>query len=217
MTSMLDLGPPARQVITLLEGVRDEQLSAPTPCTDYTVGDLLDHVMGLTAEFRQAADKTPRDEGTDGDTGVDGAARTDEAGTTGPGRPSAATLHARWRSLLPDQLRNLASAWEDPTAWEGQTVAGGLAMPAEVAGLVALDELVLHGWDLARATGQPYEVDPGSAQAVLQFTTQAAQPQESAGREGLFGPVVEVGEDAPVFDRALGLSGRDPAWTQTDQ
>lgn len=79
-------------------------------------------------------------------------------------------------------------------------------------GLVALDELVLHGWDLARATGQPYDCDPASAEAVFEFTSMSAAPEEAAAREGLFGPVIAIPADAPLFDRALGLSGRDPAW-----
>ena len=40
----------------------------------------------------------------------------------------------------------LAAAWRDPAAWEGMTEAGGLRMPADVMGAVALDQLVLHGW-----------------------------------------------------------------------
>jgi uncharacterized protein (TIGR03086 family) len=84
-------------------------------------------------------------------------------------------------------------------------------MPGAVAGMVAIDELVLHGWDLARATGQPFTCDPGSTQVCFEFTTLSAAP--GAAREGLFGPVVEVPPEAPLLDRALGLSGRDPAWT----
>ena len=86
-------------------------------------------------------------------------------------------------------------------------------MPAEIMGTVALDELVLHGWDLARATGPPYTCDPASSAAVLAFTSASARPERAASREGLFGPVVEVPEDAPAFDRALGFAGRDPGWT----
>ena len=58
-----------------------------------------------------------------------------------------------------ERLDQLAEAWADPAAWEGLTEAGGLTMPAEVAGTVALDEVVLHGWDLARATGQDDRLD----------------------------------------------------------
>ena len=72
---------------------------------------------------------------------------------------------------------------------------------------------MLHGWDLARATGQRYECDPVSTQIVLDFVTQAARPDQAQLRTGLFGPVVPVPPDAPAFDRALGLAGRDPAWS----
>jgi uncharacterized protein (TIGR03086 family) len=114
---------------------------------------------------------------------------------------------------LPQRLRDLARAWADPGAWQGSTRAGGLTMPAEVAGVVALDEVMLHGWDLARATGQQYIADPTSAAAVLEFTRSTAQPENAPMRQGLFGPAVAVPEDAPTFDRALGYAGRDPAWT----
>ena len=54
-TSRIDLGPAADQVTALLSGVSDDQLGAPTPCSAYSVGDLLDHFMGLAIGMRQAA------------------------------------------------------------------------------------------------------------------------------------------------------------------
>jgi len=45
----------------------------------------------------------------------------------------------------------LAGAWQEPDAWTGMTVAGPVEMPGEIAGLVALNELVIHGWDVARS------------------------------------------------------------------
>ena len=90
-----------------------------------------------------------------------------------------------------------------------------MRMPAEQMGAVALDELVLHGWDLARATGQRFTCDPASTAAVLAFSGALAHPQQVAGREGLFAPVVNFAADASAFDRALGLAGHDPAWAPT--
>ncbi len=89
-------------------------------------------------------------------------------------------------------------------------MAGGVGLPAQVAGLVALNEVQMHGWDLARATGQPYEVDDASADAVLPIVTPTG---DDADREGMFGPPVDVPEEGPLFDRVLGLGGRDPNWT----
>jgi uncharacterized protein (TIGR03086 family) len=191
---VLDLHPATREVARLLEGVTDDQLSAPSP-SDCDVATLLDHLMGLTMAFTWAAEKSAA-----------------EHGPTGPGRSSAKALDPDWRSVLPGRLAALADAWSKPSAWEGMTEAGGVPMPGEVTGLVALDEVVLHGWDLARATGQEFRCDPDSAEAVLGFTERSAQPDQAAMRTGLFGPVVQVADDAPVFDRALGFAGRDPAW-----
>jgi uncharacterized protein (TIGR03086 family) len=192
----LDLEPAARRVARLLDGVPEDQLDAPTPCADTPVGALLDHFMMLTAAFRDAARKVP---GRDGQ----------------PPQASAEHLDPQWRTVLPRRLDELVAAWREPAAWEGTARAGGVELPAPAMATVALDELVLHGWDLALATGQPYEPDPASVQAVFEFTSAMSAPEHAAGREGLFGPVVEVAPDAPLFDRALGFSGRDPGWRPT--
>jgi uncharacterized protein (TIGR03086 family) len=192
---MLDLDPAVREVVRLLDGVPDDQLTAPTPSPGTSVATLLDHLMGLSLAFTWAARKTPPEGGSK------------------PPSSSADDLDPDWREVLPRRLGELADAWRDPAAWEGMTEAGGVTMPAEAMGAVALDELVLHGWDLARATGQPFRCDPASTAAVLEFTSASARPENAAGREGLFGPVVPVPEDAPPLDRALGFAGRDPGWT----
>jgi uncharacterized protein (TIGR03086 family) len=194
MTTILDLGPAADQVKTLVAEVTDDQLSAPTPCVGTPVAAMLDHFVGLTAAFRDAALKSI------------------PPGGSPPPAASAAHLDPDWRRLLPQQLDDLVAAWKQPAAWEGMAEAGGVTMPASVMGKVAVDELVLHGWDLARGTGQPFACDPASTQVVFEFTSAMSQPSEAAGREGLFGPVVAVPADAPLLDRALGFSGRDPAW-----
>lgn len=195
---MIDLEPAAREVTRLLDGVGENQLVNPTPCPDYPVAALLDHFMGLSLAFTWAARKTTQTEGGD---------------ESRPRPAGAEHLDPHWRTLLPRRLDELMKAWREPAAWEGMTEAGGVRLPAEVMGVVALDELVLHGWDLARATGQPFTCDPASTAAVLAFTEASAQPEQAASREGLFGPVVDLPEDAPPFDRALGFAGRDPAWT----
>jgi uncharacterized protein (TIGR03086 family) len=191
---VLDLDPATREVARLLAGVSDDDLAAPTP-SDIPVGQLLDHLMGLTLAFTWAARKTVPEDGSQ------------------PPSSSAADLDPRWRSELPRRLDELAAAWRDPAAWEGMTEAGGVTMPAAAMGVVALDELVLHGWDLARGTGQDFRCDPASTAAVLDFTSASATPEQAPRRDGLFGPVVPMPADAPPLDRALGFAGRDPGWT----
>ncbi len=185
-----DLEPAARRVVALLDGVPDSALGAPTPCADTSVAGLLDHLVDLAEGLRAAAAKEPGGP---------------------PSGASADHLDPQWRTVLPDRLDALVAAWREPAAAEGTTTAGGIEMPAAEVAVVTLDELVLHGWDLARATGQPYEPDPADVAAILPFVEAFGSAD---GTPGLFGPAVPVPDDAPAFHRALGLSGRDPGWTR---
>jgi uncharacterized protein (TIGR03086 family) len=76
--------------------------------------------------------------------------------------------------------------------------------------LVTLDELVVHGWDLARSTGQQFAIDDHLVAACTEFASMTAGDRKPDS--GPFGPVVDVPEDATALDRLLGLTGRDPAW-----
>ena len=187
MTAQLDLRPAARRLARLVEGVPDDALDRPTPCERYSVADMLDHTGGLALAFAAAARKTPLGGGPSGD---------------------GARLADDWRERIPRDLLVMAEAWCDPDAWTGMTAAGGVDLPGELAGATALDELVVHGWDLAKATRQPAGYDGPGLEAVYQ----TVQQFRAAGLEGLFGPEVAVADDAPLFDRILGVTGRDPAW-----
>lgn len=190
---MLDLGPTSRQMAELLHGVRDDQLAAPTPCEDYRLGDLIDHVSGLTLAFTRAAAKDIPPGGTQGASG------------------DMSRLGNGWRERIAADLDVLADAWRDEAAWAGMTQAGGVDLPGDVAGQVALNELVLHSWDVASASDQRFEYDPAALEASLEFVS--ATPDDEESRAGLFGPVVPVPSDAPMLHRVLGLSGRDPNWS----
>jgi uncharacterized protein (TIGR03086 family) len=71
--------------------------------------------------------------------------------------------------------------------------------------------VLIHGWDLAVATGQEYRPDPATTQACFDFGVAFARDAPEA-RDQIYGPVVPVPEDAPLFDRLLGQAGRDPGW-----
>jgi uncharacterized protein (TIGR03086 family) len=186
-----DLTPAARRMADLVLAVPDGMLGEPTPCPDYTLGDLLDHVGGLAVAFTDAARKAGGDAASEGD---------------------ASRLEEGWRTRIARDLRAMADAWSDPQAWTGMTKVGGVEMPAEMIGLVGLDELVVHGWDVARATRQPYACDTGSLEGALGFLEPMAAPGMSEQRGTVFGPVVEVAADSSLLDRVIGLSGRQPAW-----
>jgi uncharacterized protein (TIGR03086 family) len=189
-----DVSPAARRMADLVAGVADDQLGDPTPCPHYTVADLLDHIGGLAVAFAAVARKDIG-EATQGAPGV------------------GANLGDDWRTRIPAQVLAVAEAWDAPEAWEGMTQAGGVDIPGEVGGLIALDELVVHGWDLARATGQAYEPDDASVAGARAFLSGFASADAEAGPEVAFGPIVPVAEDAPSIDELVGLAGRDPGWS----
>jgi uncharacterized protein (TIGR03086 family) len=190
-TTTFDLGAQTAEVARVVAGVRDDQLDGPTPNEGTPVAGLLDHLVGLTMAFTMGARKEP---------------------TTGAPRAAADQLPADWRERLPRQLAELAEAWREPGAWEGTATVAGAELPAVVMGVVAADEVLVHGWDLAVATGQDYRADPDVAAAVLHQVRMLNQPGMEELRNGQFGPVVPVPEGAPVLDRVLGLTGRSPSW-----
>ena len=195
MTSeLIDLRPAAQHLADLVRSVRDDQLVAPTPCPEYAVGDLLDHIGGLAKAFTWAATKeslTMPDQQASGD---------------------ASRLGDDWRRRIPADVEALADAWTDPAAWTGMTKAGPVEMPAEIGGLVALDEIVVHGWDLAAAIGQPFAVDEQALEAVHGFAAMFSGPGTEEQRTGGFGPELTVPDDAPLLDRTLAMLGRDASW-----
>jgi uncharacterized protein (TIGR03086 family) len=193
MTAMVDLTPAARRLSELVRHIDDGQLDAPTP-SDIRVADMLDHVGGLALAFAAAAAK---------DLG---------SVTATPPAPDGDRLGIAWHTEIPGALTALAQAWTDPAAWEGMTQVGGVTLPGEIAGQVALDEVVLHAWDLARGTGQPYQQDPATLEACLAAMTAMYPPDNLDTRKGIFGPPIPVVDDAPLVDRVVAYSGRDPGW-----
>ncbi|CAM5648844.1 TIGR03086 family protein [Streptomyces spiroverticillatus] len=181
---VFDLGPAARRLARLLDGVAEGGLDGPTPCAEFSVRDLLAHLVHLTAAFRAAARKEPEP-------------------------PAGPALPADWRHRLPGQLAALVDSWHEKDAWTGSTTVGGTPLPAGVAAQIALDELVLHGWDLARATGRPFACDRSSLQVVYALLAPEA---DNPARAPMFGPVVDVPDGSPFLDRVVGLGGRDPQW-----
>jgi uncharacterized protein (TIGR03086 family) len=168
--------------------------NARTPCTDYDVRTLVDHLAWGALLSQRSATRTPFEH--DWSSG--------EAAPFLQGRRPE-----EWAAALAPELDAAADAWTDPAAWEGETLMGTAPMPAGVVGPMMLAEFVLHGWDVARASGTPYEVPEALGRAVLDAVT----PLAGMGRDGgWYGAEVPVPADAPAFDRALGATGRDPAW-----
>ena len=194
MTTGVDFWPAAERLAGLVARVSDDELGSPTPCPAYTLGDLIDHVGGLALAFTAAARKA-------------GGPYVEQTPSGQAGR-----LGADWRERITADLQDLARAWGEPGAWSGMTRIARTDAPAEMVGLTAADELVVHGWDVARATGQPYAVEPAMLDAAQRFLSQFASPDAPAGPEVPFGPSRQVPGDAPMLDRIVALAGRDAAW-----
>ena len=111
------------------------------------------------------------------------------------------------------QIARAVQAWSAPGAWEGDRSVMGNAMPATDIGAMLIMEMALHGWDIAKATGQDYHCDDDLAQALLD--TVRAQGDMFRQYQG-FAAIVPVPGEASTFERALGLSGRDPNWPDND-
>lgn len=191
----IDHGPAAQRLAELVAGVADADLARPTPCADYSVAALLDHIGFFADAFARKGRREPDDP------------------TAGPPpKGDASHLPADWRTSVPASLAALSEAWRRPEAWEGTSKAGGLELPAEVVGLIALEELVVHGWDLARATGQPFAPPAEDLTATEQLLGQFTGGDEPVPRDGPYAAPHPVGDDASHLDRVIALSGRDPAW-----
>ena len=182
--AVTDLGPAADILGGLIAAVPDGDLGRPTPCTEYTVGDLLHHITGVTVAFGGAAVKA---RGESADMGPWG---------------DASKLDPDWHASLPRRVGALAEAWCNPDAWAGMTRVGGADVPADMTGIILLGELVVHGWGLARGTGLPFAVDPGTVAPLHELVRENFGPDAARGPafghrrpggSGCFGPRPDAG------------------------
>jgi hypothetical protein len=113
-------------------------------------------------------------------------------------------LTPTWRVDLSARLTGLADAWSRDEAWEGE-VDGS---PRQGMGDMAYVEVMLHGWDLARGSGQDVAYDDN---AVAQARAVLEQIGKMGREGGAFGELVEV-DDPSDWEYVLAEAGRDPQW-----
>ena len=193
---MHDLRPAAREMARLVNAVRDDQLGDPTPCPKYTLGDLLQHVRGLAEAFTVAGRK-----------------EQPTGGSQPPPQGDASLLPADWREQITDWLGRLADAWSEPSAWEGTAWIAGFEAPASAVGLTAANELVVHGWDVANASGQEILLDDAALAPSREFVAMMSGPGSAEARGDAFGPALPVPDGATTLDEVVAGNGRDPGWS----
>lgn len=176
------------EIVTMIP---EDKMGAPTPCTEWDVRALLNHLIGTLwlaeALFGDQAPRYPMAPG--------GLPPVDLAGDD----PAAAYDEAASAALA-------AAAAGDTLTRVHVTPLGEMPGPA-LAGFTTLDMLV-HGWDLATATGQPADLDGRLAAHVLGFATRALATAETRGPR--IGPAIPVAADAPVTHQLVAFLGRRP-------
>lgn len=185
------IAPAAAEFAGILRGIGESDLAARTPCAEYDVRALLNHLLYWGPWLEAAGRKAPSPEVSSGEA---------EAGLVGDG----------WLGDIEKQTARLVDVFGTPEAWQGQTTFGGNPMPASMAGYMVLDEFVFHAWDLAKATGAEFTVLPEVADAVYAI---ALEIGDQARAMKVYGDEVAVAEGTTTFERALGATGRNPAWT----
>jgi uncharacterized protein (TIGR03086 family) len=179
-----------KRAVLVVRGIGDEALAAPTPCAEYDVQALVNHLFQVVVQFQRLAVKEASDFGEPAD---------------------VVAADPQWRERLAGEAERLVAAWSAPGAEEGTT--GGMGMPARLVGSMALLDLTVHVWDLARATGQD---DPGADEAVVAELTGAVEElAPTARRMGVFGEPVPEAAGASAFERLLARTGRNPSWEQS--
>ncbi|MBT2444516.1 TIGR03086 family protein [Streptomyces sp. ISL-36] len=172
----------------VLAALRPDQYEAVTPCPDYTVRDLANHLVSV---LRRVA-------------------------VLGAGGSFMSVPHfaedvadGDWAEAWTASAKEFHTVWSDPAVLGRQIALPWGPVPGAVASVIYTNEFVLHIWDLAKATGQSPVWDPEMLAAPL-ANMRRAVPAEPRGGQVPFGPVVEVHEDAPDIDKLVGWYGRRP-------
>ncbi|HSP39445.1 MAG TPA: TIGR03086 family metal-binding protein [Frankiaceae bacterium] len=175
--------------------------SRPTPCADYDVAGLVDHLDEWIGTFATSATGSPPSEVLDS-APLESASL--ESGPPEQDAPWPAPQAERFRSDADRAVAAFRAGAEDRSL----TLTSGPVPGSMVLGMMLM-EYVGHGWDLAVATGQPVPFDDAEAEAALTVGRQMLSPQYR-GPDKPFGHQVPVPDDAPAVDRLIGFLGRDP-------
>ena len=172
----------------VLANVKTDQMDDPTPCQSWKVRDLVNHIVGGTTFFAVAAEtgQAPDGGGDDHTTG-------DFKAEFDAGAARAVAAFAAEGTM--DKILKLPFG----------------EIPGSIFVFIAASDTFTHGWDLAKATGQPTDLDPETAKQLLD-TVSGFLPDALRGPDGQapFGPRVEVPASASAADQLAGLMGRTP-------
>jgi uncharacterized protein (TIGR03086 family) len=182
----------ADQAVRLISLIDPAELDGPTPCPEYDTRTLIGHVLTVFRRITTVAQG--------------GEALSVPSVTTGV--PDAALA-----ATATDDARRLAEVWSQDAVLERMLSLPFGTLPGAAAAVAYTQELTVHAWDLATATGRTELLDDSLAEAVLGPARQFV-PAQTRGGPVPFGPVVDVPDDAPPYARLAGWLGRDPKWSR---
>ena len=187
MTSLPDLHDRALAATgRIVAGISDDQLSASTPCSEFDVRGLLNHVVSGNWWVAPLVDGKTIEEVGDR---LDGDVLGDD--------PSAA---------YEASAKEAGAAFQQAGAMERPVAVSYGPVPGEIYAGHRFMDVLIHGWDLAKATGQDTTLDP---ELVEELRVRVVDPQKDLLRaSGMFGEDLDVPADADAQTRLLAELGR---------
>lgn len=174
------------QLITSIEEKPAGTLEARTPCPEYSVADMLDHIMMVVR-------------------------RVAVIGNGGHfSEVQQESLGSGWSAAYQATAHDIMEAWTDPAKLEQMFEVPWGQFPGAPVLIAYTGELAVHGWDLSQATGVPFVVEDDLLQGAL-FGAKFIPAGGRESEEVPFGPVVDPGPDASVLDQLAGWMGRKVA------
>jgi uncharacterized protein (TIGR03086 family) len=183
MDILEQLDGAATATSTVATGVQPDQLAKRTPCDQWNVQELMNHLTSSLQYF---------------------AARAEGKEATMPQPASPATLQETIDGLV--AAANAAAAgWKQPGALQRKAASPFGEVTGEFMANITLTEMLMHGWDLARATGQVMSIDSRTAEAMLTAAKANLPPQ---ARQTAFAPEQSAPAGAPALDQLAAFLGR---------
>ncbi|MDY7100949.1 MAG: TIGR03086 family metal-binding protein [Actinomycetota bacterium] len=180
LESMLD------KTADLIAAVPADRLDTPTPCADYDVDGLLDHLATWVQVFDSTVNGTPPT--------ID---------------PTAPRIDGDRAVIFRASADRIVAGLRDGGFERPMTMTEN-ALPGEFVLDMLLMEYVGHGWDLSRALGIDHPYSDDEATTALAAGSAILEPQYRG--TGMFDHEVEVADDAPAIDRFVAFTGRHPDW-----
>lgn len=171
-------------LLTEIDGTEHE---LATPCADYRVGELLEHLAVWVQVFDGAVNDRPL-----------------------PFDPSSHRIEAGFGEVFAAAAESILAGLRD-RGFDREMTMTEHPMPGEFILSMLLMEYVGHGWDLCRSTGRAVPFTEHEAATALAAASTIIAPEYRG--TGMFDAIVEVPADAPAIDRYVGFVGRDPQWT----